>query len=55
VKIVVLAGGGQRSFDSIATSITQIFDFENGAGGNGGKLILDPASGEPAHEDGGDQ
>src|SRR5215467_12188448 len=41
---------GQGSFDSIATPITQMFEFKNdGAGGNGGKLILDPNTGQPAH------
>jgi hypothetical protein len=32
-----------------------MFDFKNGDGGNGNKLILDPATGEPAHGNGGDQ
>jgi phospholipase C len=40
--------GGQRieqgSFDSIASTITQMFDFKNGA--NGDKLFLDPSTGE---------
>jgi len=41
---------GQGSFDSIASPITQMFEFKNdGAGGNGGKLILDPNTGLPAH------
>ena len=41
---------GQGSFDSIATSITQMFDFKNGSeGGNGDKLILDLSTGEPAN------
>lgn len=46
---------GQGSFDAIATSITQMFNFKNGAGGNGNKLILDPSTGEPANGNGGDQ
>ena len=45
---------GQGSFDSIATPITQMFEFKNdGAGGNGGKLILDPKTGQPVHGGGG--
>lgn len=45
---------GQGSFDAIAGTITQMFDFKKGDGGNGDKLILDPVTGEPAHGDGGD-
>ena len=45
---------GQGSFDSIASPITQMFEFKNdGAGGNGGKLILDPNTGQPVHGGGG--
>jgi len=43
---------GQGSFDSIANSMIQMFEFHNGDGGNGDKLILDPNTGEPAHGDG---
>jgi phospholipase C len=44
---------GQGSFDTIASTITQMFDFKNGgAGGNGDKFILDPSTGEPGHGDG---
>src|SRR5471032_1135492 len=48
---------GQGSFDSIASTIAQMFDFNNdegGDGGDGGKLILDPATGQPA-QGGGDE
>ena len=46
---------GQGSFDSIANTIAQMFDFSNeGESGNGGKLILDPTTGQPT-ENGADQ
>jgi hypothetical protein len=32
-----------------------MFDFKNGAGGNGNKLILDPNTGEVAHGQGSNQ
>src|ERR1700719_1715866 len=41
---------GQGSFDGIANSITQMFNFDRGQEGEGDRyrfLILDPASGEP--------
>jgi phospholipase C len=34
---------GQGSFDSIASSIAQMFDFSN----QNSKLILDPSTGQP--------
>jgi phospholipase C len=45
---------GQGSFDSIASTITQMFNF-NGENedGDAGKLILDPDTGQPAHGTGG--
>ena len=42
---------GQGSFDSIASSIGQMFDFSNQDQGQNGKLILDPSTGQPIHED----
>ena len=46
---------GQGSFDSIANTIVQMFDFSNEAeSANGGKLILDPTTGQPT-ENGADQ
>jgi phospholipase C len=43
--------GGQRlpagSFDGIASSISQMFDFSRAARQNG-RLLLDPNTGEPA-------
>jgi phospholipase C len=36
---------GQGSFDSLANSITQMFDFQ--AARNSGRLFLDPSTGEP--------
>jgi phospholipase C len=36
---------GQGSFDAIANSITQMFDFQ--APANSGRLFLDPSTGEP--------
>jgi phospholipase C len=46
---------GQGSFDSIASAITQMFNFNNqGNQDNGsGKLILDPKTGQPVQVDGG--
>jgi phospholipase C len=44
---------GQGSFDAIANSITQMFDFSQGGnsqGSGGGVLILDPSSGQPASQ-----
>jgi len=45
---------GQGSFDSIASTITQMFNF-NGENedGDAGKLILNPDTGQPAHGTGG--
>jgi phospholipase C len=50
---------GQGSFDSIASSIGQMFNFngddQNGDDqGDNGKLILDPSTGQPTHQDGED-
>jgi phospholipase C len=42
---------GQGSFDSIASSIGQMFNFTGDQGENG-KLILDPSTGQPTQEDG---
>ena len=46
--------GGQRiqgSFDAIANSITQMFDFsQNNQGNQGNLLILDPNTGQPASQ-----
>ena len=46
--------GGERiqgSFDAIATSITQMFDFSQNAQGNQGNLlILDPNTGQPVSQ-----
>jgi phospholipase C len=39
---------GQGSFDAIANSITQMFDFNQNAQGN--LLILDPNTGAPASQ-----
>jgi phospholipase C len=45
---------GQGSFDSIASTITQMFDFNaSDEGGDAGKLILDPTTGQPT-QGGGD-
>ena len=41
---------GQGSFDSIASTITQLFNFNKEVqGGEAGKLILDPKTGQPVH------
>ena len=41
---------GQGSFDSIASTITQMFNFNKEVqGGEAGKLILDPQTGQPVH------
>jgi phospholipase C len=45
---------GQGSFDSIASSIGQMFNFTGEDRGENGKLILDPTTGQPIHEDGED-
>jgi len=49
---------GQGSFDSIASTITQMFNFnagdEGGDAGDGGQLILNPTTGQPT-EGGGDE
>jgi len=36
---------GQGSFDAIASSISQMFDFHSPS--NSGRLFLNPATGEP--------
>jgi phospholipase C len=42
---------GQGSFDAIANSITQMFDFSQNAQGNQGNLlILDPNTGQPTSQ-----
>ena len=38
---------GQGSFDAIANSITQMFDFSQNNNNQGNLLILDPSTGEP--------
>jgi phospholipase C len=43
---------GQGSFDSIASSIGQMFDFSNQDQEQNAKLILDPTTGQPTQEDG---
>jgi len=41
---------GQGSLDSIASTITQLFNFNKEVqGGEAGKLILDPKTGQPVH------
>lgn len=46
---------GQGSFDSLASTITQMFDFAGGNANGEARLILDPTSGQPTEGDGGDQ
>jgi phospholipase C len=42
---------GQGSFDAIANSITQMFDFsQDGQGNQGDVLILDPNTGQPSQQ-----
>ncbi len=42
---------GQGSFDAIANSITQMFNFSQGGNSQGGTvLILDPSTGQPASQ-----
>ena len=42
---------GQGSFDSIASSIGQMFKFTGEDRGENRRLILDPTTGQPIHED----
>jgi phospholipase C len=46
--------GGQRigggSFDALANSITQMFDFKHHGDRDDDKLFLDPSTGQPEHE-----
>jgi phospholipase C len=43
---------GQGSFDSIASTIAQMFDFTGGNANGQARLILDPATGQPTQGNG---